>query len=252
VKVNGFLSWALLDRKTGDIQGSANLTATNSTESMVKVWLVSDFLRRTAAAGRQPTAAQLKWASTAIIDSNDNSAQNLYNAGGRDAVIRRLIKTCGLTDSKVWGPPEDNYHGWWSYTQISARDAVRMGECVKNGTAAGPKWTEWVLTQMTKVRGTTAAKDQHLTYGGGRWGVIDALPDEILAGGVSIKNGWTMINADQKWHVNCLAVHDDWVLSVLMRYPKAYGLKYGANVCESVAAQLVFPQPTASPAPVQG
>src|SRR5947209_7858819 len=37
VKVNGFFSWAFLDRQTGKMSGSANYTSgTNTTESMVK------------------------------------------------------------------------------------------------------------------------------------------------------------------------------------------------------------------------
>ena len=101
-----------------------------------------------------------------------------------------------------------------------------MGECIKNGTAAGPKWTPWVLDEMTKVQGTTAAKDQQETTGGGRWGIIDGLPKEITdQGPVAIKNGWTMIYADGMWHVNCLAVTDDWVLAVLLRYPAEAGAR---------------------------
>jgi hypothetical protein len=241
-KVDGFFSWALLDRDTGKISGSKNITATNSTESMIKVWIVSDFLRSAAAAGKTPTKTQLGLASTAIRDSNDNSAETLFNAGGRAPVISRMIKTCGLTETKAVSP-SGSRTVWWSYTRISARDAVRLGECVKSGKAAGPKWTSWVLSEMTKVRGTTAAKDQHETTGGGRWGIIDGLPPEIVkATPVSIKNGWTPIYADGLWHLNCLAITDDWVLAVETRYPIKQGLNYGAKVCASVATQLVTPK----------
>jgi hypothetical protein len=236
VKVDGFLSWALMDRKTDSITGSANLTATNSTESMIKVWIVADYLRRTASAGRTPPAERLRQASAAIRDSNDNAAQSLYNAGGRNSVIRRMISICDLTDTKL-------YNGWWSRTRMSARDAVRLGACVGDGKAAGPKWTKWLLSEMRKVRGTTAKKDQKLESGGGRWGIIDGLPREIVARGVGIKNGWTPIAADGSWHVNCLAVASDWVLAVLMRYPVKQGLNYGAGVCKSVASQLVYQAP---------
>jgi hypothetical protein len=242
VAVNGFVSWALLDRKTGQIAGSSNVAATNSTESMIKIWLVSDYLRRTAAAGRQPTAERLKQASAAIRRSDDNAAESLFNAGGRAPVIDRLIRTCGLTDTKKVIPPDDDTV-YWSYTRMSPRDAVRMGECIADGRAAGPKWTPWVLTEMTKVWGTTAARDQHATWGGGRWGIIDGLP-ATLRTGLSIKNGWTMISADGMWHLNCLAVHHDWVLSVMTRYPAKLGLKYGANACMRVTSQLVY-QPAA-------
>jgi hypothetical protein len=237
VRVNGFLSWALLDRATGKVDGSANVTATNSTESMIKIWLVSDYLRRSAEKRRKPTAERLKQASLAIRDSNDVTANSLYLAGGGNAVVRRMIAICDLTDTKV-------YNGWWSRTRISARDAVRMGECVADGRAAGPQWTKWVLAEMRSVRGTTAKRDQKEKSGGGRWGIIDGLPAEIVEQGVAIKNGWTPIAADGNWHLNCLAVGREWVLAVLMRYPIRLGLVYGANVCRRVAEQLVH-QPTA-------
>ncbi|HEU4421729.1 MAG TPA: hypothetical protein VFR67_04215 [Pilimelia sp.] len=237
VKVDGFYSWALLDRKSGRISGSKNITATNSTESMVKIWIVSDYLRRVAAKRQRPSSERLRQASTAIRDSNDNSAQSLYDAGGGNSVIRRMISVCDLTETTV-------YSGWWSRTQISARDAVRLGACVGDGRAAGPQWTAWVLREMRLVRGTTAKSDQRATSGGGRWGIIDGLPQEIIDQGVGIKNGWTAIGADGKWHINCLAVAKEWVLAVLMRYPVTRGLPYGANVCKSVAEQLVV-QPAA-------
>jgi len=233
VTVDGFFSWALLDRTTGAITGSDNLAATNSTESMIKIWIVSDHLRRAAEDGEQPPAERLAQASTAIRDSDDDAAQSLYELGGGTDVVRRMISMCGLTDTTVAS------NGWWSYTQMSARDAVRLADCVKTGTAAGPKWTGWVLSEMTKVRGTTAAADQHERSGGGRWGIIDGLPSEIVAQGVGIKNGWTAIWADGNWHINCLAVADGWALAVMMRYPIDRGLDYGANVCRSVAEQLV-------------
>lgn len=241
-----FFSWALLNRASGDISGSANLTAPNSTESMIKVWIVSDFLRRSAEQGKKPSKSELKAASDALRYSDDDATESLYWRNGGDKVLDRLISMCGLTDTKKVVPPGKS-QVWWSYTAMSARDAVRMGECVKSGKAAGPEWTEWVLTEMTKVWGTTAAKDQQQRRGGGRWGIIDGLPPEVLEQGpVSIKNGWTPIWADGKWHLNCLAVTDDWVLAVLMRYPISKGLDYGASVCKNVTQQLVAPRPGAA------
>ena len=248
VKVDGFLTWALLDRRTGDITGSPNIRATNSTESMIKVWIVADFLRRSADRDIEPSRQRLAQGRTAIRDSDDGAAQSLYVAGGRDAVVSRMIRMCRLTDTKIAGPRGLGDRGWWSYTRMSARDAVRLGECVKNGTAAGSRWTKWVLDQMSKVRGTTAPEDQQARRGGGRWGIIDGLPKAITdREPIAIKNGWTLINADGQWHLNCLAVADEWVLAVLMRYPGARGLDYGAGVCRTVAAQLVTPQPAGAP-----
>lgn len=241
--VDGFFSWALLDRESGKISGAKNMAATSSTESMIKVWIVADYLRRLG--DKPPPQAMLQAGSTAIRDSNDVAAERLYGQGGRGAVIDRLIKICRLTDTRKVVPPGEKTV-WWSYTEMSPRDAVRMGECVKDGTAAGPKWTKWVLEEMAKVRGTTAPKDQKAREAGGRWGIIDGLPEGILAQGpVAIKNGWTLIFADGKWHLNCLAISDDWVLAVMTRYSGRKGLDYGADVCASVASQLVTPEPGA-------
>jgi len=216
--VKGFYSWALLDRRTGAVYGSANMKTINYTESMVKAWLASDYLRRTAEAGQEPPKSRLDQVVKAIRDSNDGAAESLWNASGRDASIRRLITMCKLQDTKV-------YHKWWSQTQMSARDAVRMGECIANGTAAGPKWTARILEEMRKVRGE------------GLFGIPKALPAEVAAT-VAIKNGWTL-HSNGSWHVNCLGIHEHWVLAVMTQYNGDLGLKYGAGICEEVTRQAL-------------
>ncbi|GIJ33332.1 hypothetical protein [Micromonospora sediminimaris] len=245
-----FFSWALLDRETDQLSGSKNMAATSSTESMLKAWIVADYLRQLG--DKEPPASLKKAASLAIRDSNDDAANKVYAAAGGSyrapgngqpgPVLKAAIKLCGLTDTKPGNVK--GYEGWWSFTRMSPRDAVRLGDCIADGTAAGPKWTKWLLTEMSKVRGSTAAKDQKPREGGGRWGIIDGLPESITSQGpVSIKNGWTVLNYDGNWHVNCLAVTDKWSLAVMLRYPRQSGLDYGADVCASVASQLVTPQP---------
>jgi hypothetical protein len=227
VTTPGLLAWALLDRQTGQLTGSQNhTTARNTTESMVKAWIASDYLRRLAAAGQQPPPARLAELTRMIRDSDDNAAQDIYRLDGGNAVINRLIATCGLTETSV-------FSGWWSKTQLTARDAVRMGMCVADGRAAGPKWTGWILGEMRQVRGSVAEEPN-----GGRWGIIDALPPEV-AKVTSIKNGWTLIYADGMWHMNCLAIHEDWILAVLTRFPGNLGKQHGADLCKSVTQQLM-------------
>ncbi|MEU8389928.1 hypothetical protein [Micromonospora sp. NPDC048842] len=246
-----FFSWALLDRKTGKISGSPNMTATSSTESMIKAWIVSDYLRQLG--DREPSAEKLKYATAAIRDSSDDAANWLYSAAGGSykalpggqpsPVLKRAISICRLTDTKRSNIPD--YEGWWSFTRMSPRDAVRLGDCIADGKAAGPKWTKWVLNEMAQVRGSVTKQQER--SGGGRWGIIDGLPKSITAQGpVSIKNGWTQIAYDNNWHVNCLAVTSKWSLAVMLRYPIKSGLSYGAKVCASVATQLVTPQPGAA------
>jgi hypothetical protein len=218
VEVKGYYSWALLDRRTGARYGSTNMAVTNFTESMVKAWLASDYLRRTAEAGAEPPQSRLDQLVKMIRDSNDGAAESIWNLGGRDADIRRLISTCKLQDTTV-------FREWWSQTMISARDAVTMGECIANGTAAGPKWTSWVLNEMRNVRGE------------GHFGIPSALPGPVAAT-VAIKNGWTL-HSGGTWHVNCLGIHDDWILAVMTYYSGSLGLNYGASVCEQVTRQAL-------------
>jgi hypothetical protein len=161
-----------------------------------------------------------------IIDSNDDMAQKYYELGGANAVIQRMISMCGLTHTKI-------FPYWWAKTQMSPQDAIKYGLCVANGTAAGPKWTPWLLETMKHVRGGVA--DQiSVTRQGGHWGIVDGLPPE-LAKTVSIKNGWTAY--PDGWHVNCLAIEQDWILNVMVRIGS---LQAAANACRSVAQQLVY------------
>ncbi|WP_173057671.1 serine hydrolase [Phytohabitans houttuyneae] len=212
---DGFLSWALLDRNTGRISGSANLAAHSDTMSMIKSWIAADYLRM--AADGEIGEARLRQLRTMIRDSDNAAAQALFEAVGRRASIERLITTCGLTDSSP-------YRDWWSNTTISARDTVRLGACIADGRAAGPRWTGWLLDEMRQVRGV------------GDFGVRLALPDP---GRVAIKNGWLLREEDRLWHISCLAITEEWVLGVLVRYPGALGFDYGATLCEKVGRQAV-------------
>jgi hypothetical protein len=221
-----FFGWAFLDRRTGAITGSANsATGTNSTESMVKAWIAADYLRRQAESGRTPDSNALNEITLMIIDSNDNMAEKYYELDGTNAVIQRLISMCRLAHTTI-------YPYWWAKTQMPPQDAVRYGNCLGSGTAAGPKWTDWLLETMRHVRG--GVNDQiSVTRQGGHWGIIDGLPPELVAT-TSIKNGWTAYK--DGWHVNCLAVQRDWVLNVMVRIG---GLQPAANACKAVAQQLV-------------
>jgi len=231
-----FFGWALVDRRTGEVSGSANRdTGNNTTESMIKVWIAADYLRKQSA----PSGTALAELSRMIVDSDDNIAIKYYALNGGDSSVQELIPLCGLRHTSPSGREE------WSYTNMPAADAAALGVCVATGKAAGAKWTPWLLDTMRKVRGGVA--DQQRTTGGGRWGIIDALPAG-LAAGTAIKNGWTAQTYDHDWHVNCLAIHNDWVLAVELRYPwtspdgdwhHATNLQAGADACAGVARALL-------------
>jgi len=224
VKTEGFFSWALMDRRTGEIWGSTNMNATTWPASMIKAWLVADDLRRLAETKQTPGAARLRDLESVIRNSDNNLAEATYVRNGRSASINRLISRCKLTDTRASS-------AGWSFTNISARDTVRMADCIGDGTAAGPTWTDWVLDKMRRVRV-------------GDFGIRKALPTAEAAK-VSIKNGWLYYYDDHNWHINCMAVTETWAMSVLQRYP-GHGrwnsdYAYGQNVCREVAKQLINP-----------
>jgi hypothetical protein len=239
------VGWALLDRSTGRLLGgSANAaTATNYTESMIKPWIAADYLSRTIAAGGEPSQYDLSQLRSMIIHSDNTIASHYYDFGGQDAVVDRLNQVCGLRTTIALS-------GWWSYTAMTPDDAVRYGECLADGRAAGA-YTDDLLAWMREVTGSVTDQQADATTGGGRWGIIDALPP-ALAAETAIKNGWEPETSGHEWHVNCLAILPDQVLSVMVRYPwtspdggwrDADNLATGADACRSVAAQLLSPQP---------
>jgi len=215
----GWWNWALMDTRTGKISGSANMDETNPTASMIKAWIGADYLRRADEKGDTPSDTRMSQVSTMIRDSDNEAAQTLYEVNGGTASIKRLISICDLTDSS---PAAD---GGWSRTALSARDTARMGACIADGRAAGPKWTKYLLGEMRAVRGV------------GNFGIRKAFPAAEQKT-IAVKNGWVDRQREQKYTVNCLAIGDGWTMAVETRYAIDLGYTYGAKICEDVARQL--------------
>ncbi|MFU8851735.1 hypothetical protein ACNAW0_12245 [Micromonospora sp. SL1-18] len=222
--IKGWYSWSVLDKRTGKIIGSKNMAETSTTASMIKSWIVADYLRRTAEAGQTPSDAKLADATQIIRDSDNTRAEQFYNNVGRADSIKRLIKTCGLTDSKVASD------GGWSRTQLSPRDTARLGLCIDDGRAAGPKWTKWLLNEMREVRGA------------GDFGIRKAFPAKVQKT-IAIKNGWIDRAKEQEMHINCLAIGDTWTMGVMVRYPIGMGYDYGMQNCQKITEALLRPAP---------
>ncbi|HEV7711285.1 MAG TPA: hypothetical protein VGP16_24060 [Asanoa sp.] len=216
---SGWFSWALLDTRTGKMSGPADRSDLSTTASLIKSWIGADYLRRSAEQGQDPSASRMAQVETMIRDSNNEAAQSLYEADGGAPAIKRLISMCKLKDSKVAAD------GGWSRTQLSPADITRLGACIANGTAAGPKWTKYLLDQMRAVRGT------------GDFGMRKAFPAAEQKK-IAIKNGWVDRQAEQEYHVSCMAIGDGWVIGVMAKYEINKGYEYGANICEQVGEQL--------------
>ncbi|MEH1012374.1 hypothetical protein V6U90_04500 [Micromonospora sp. CPCC 206060] len=216
----GWWSWSLLDTRTGEIAGSENMDETSTTASLIKSWIVADWLRRTDEAGDKPSQAKLADATLIIRDSDNTRTERLYTTMGRTASIKRLLSICKLTDSRVAAD------GGWSRTQLSPRDIARLGACIADGRAAGPEWTEWLLNEMRLVRGT------------GDFGIRKAFPAAEQKQ-IAIKNGWVDRTKEQEIHINCLAIGDGWTMGVMLRYPIGRGYEYGMQNCEKITEELI-------------
>jgi hypothetical protein len=220
-------SWALLDRTTGTITGTTNrATFHNTIESMIKPFIAGDYLRRLAEQGKTPSDTVMNELTLMIVDSNDPMAEKYYQLGGADAVVQRFISICGLSDVKLVTEK-------WSFTELSAQTAIAYATCIADGRAAGPTWTDWLLTTMQHIRGTV---DQQVSGAveGGRWGIIDALPPDVVAQ-TSIKNGWT--SYVDGWHVNCMAINPNWILVIMMR--RSGNLAPAAAGCTAITKGLL-------------
>ncbi|MCZ7421430.1 serine hydrolase [Verrucosispora sp. WMMA2121] len=222
--IDGWYAWSVLDRRSGEIIGSENMAETSTTASLIKAWIVADYLRRTADAGQTPSDGKLDDLTRIIRDSDNTRTEQLYTQIGRSASIKRLLSTCDLTDSKV------SSDLGWSRTELSPRDTARLGNCIATGTAAGPKWTKWLLGEMRQVRGA------------GDFGIRKAFP-AAEAKKIAIKNGWVDRTREQEIHVNCLAIGDTWTMGVMLQYPINKGYEYGMKNCEKITEALLTTSP---------
>jgi hypothetical protein len=206
-----------MDRQSGSIIGSETFEENSRTCSMIKVWLASDYLRLATEQGKTPSSSRLAAISRMIRNSENEPASQLFAELGK-VTFTRLKSICQLVDF-VPGTS-------WGGCKMSPRDVCRMATCAADGTAAGPKWTEWLINEMRNVKI-------------GTFGIMAAFPPE-QRGGLAIKNGWDITTATQERHANCLAVTEKWSMAVMTRYPvKLAGEAHGQQICQSVATQLL-------------
>lgn len=217
VPAGDFAGWAIMDTETGSITGSSDLHRTSTTASMIKAWLVADYLRR---ASEQPPPDKMDELSRIIRESNNEFTRTLYAELGYHSSIHRLISICGLTDSKA-------IPYYWSNTELSPRDTARMGLCLADGRAAGG-WTQWLLDEMRQV------------WGLGDFGIRWAFPAGPERQRIAIKNGWVTRPSTGEYHVNCLAIGDGWTMGVMTRYPAHLGYQHGAEICRTLAEQHLW------------
>ena len=92
----------------GQVAGSENSASRrNTVESMIKPWIVSDFLRRMAEDGEEPDEDTLDELTLMIIDSNDPLAEKYFQIGGADVLtygemLDRTADVLGIRSGAVY------------------------------------------------------------------------------------------------------------------------------------------------------
>ena len=199
------------------------MAATSSTESMIKAWIVADYLRQLG--DKEPPAALKKQASTAIRDSNDDAANGLRR--------RRLVQAPpAAAEPVIQRADQDLRADRHQARQLPLRRLVELHPDVPAGRGPARRLHRRRQGRRPEVDQVGAGRDEqgprHHAPRTSRprpaaaaGASSTACPKTITAQGpVSIKNGWTPIDYDGNWHVNCLAVTDKWSLAVMLRYPR--------------------------------
>jgi Beta-lactamase enzyme family len=220
-------AWHWVNLATGERYGSANAaTETNTTESMIKAWIGTDYLTRLEKTSRKLTDADKGLITKMIRLSDNDAAQTLWLRGGGDAVIQRAIDECGLTGTTV-------HPDWWSKTQITAADATAMMTRILDRAKSSPLVAWMVDDLMRNVDPSNA------------FGIAQVLAEVDAGARPAVKNGWTEHANTRQWSLNCLAqwnptgTGDDVVLAILTRYPASEGQAYGEQLCRDVTRQLI-------------
>lgn len=212
-----WLSWSLTDTARDRRAGSANSsTERTNAESSMKAWITTDFMRVAGDRGRSIRPADRADIDAAIRRSDDWAAERLYRRLGADQVLRDLKSVCGVAVAT-------SRRGYWSYAQITAHDATEILDCVLEKAPTYPGGDE-IVTDLRNVEPDDA------------FGIPQALPAGTT---FAVKNGWTAHSDTGKWNVDCVAAWDHYTLAVLLRYPMARKLDYGATVCRDVTATLL-------------
>ena len=210
-----WLSWSLADSAGDRRVGSANSsTERTNAESSMKAWITTDFLRIAGDRGRSVRASDRADIDAAIRRSDDEAAERLYRRSGADQVLRDLNSVCGVAVSTT-------KRGYWSSSQITAADATTI--LTASSTRASYPGGDEIVTDLRSVEPDDA------------FGIPQALPAGTT---FAVKNGWTAHAATGKWNVNCVAAWDHYTLAVMVRYPIARKLDYGAGVCRDVTTTL--------------
>jgi hypothetical protein len=112
---------AVFDRRSGSFTEQINPSLPFRSASVVKLLIALDLLgdRGPDALGAQDRAR----VDAMLRASDDDAASHFWTVNGGGAIIDRMVRKLGLTDT---ARPPATHPGYWGYTALSARDTVRI------------------------------------------------------------------------------------------------------------------------------
>lgn len=196
------LGMTVKDLRSDEVFAFRGDFATNSA-SIAKVMIVLMALRKVREDGTELTFEQYGWASKAIMSSDNDAADALWEfAGGRDAYTRlaadlELPNTRGHADSE-----------FWSWTHTCPDDQCRLVELLVRGT---PVIHDEDRLYLVDLMSKTVASQT--------WGVGHDRGREV---DVAMKNGWVQFRSiDNLWGVNSIGhvkgLGRDYVAAIMCR-----------------------------------
>ena len=156
-----------------------NPTASFTLASSAKVPIMLTFLTMTEHQGREPDGDEQNLLQTMIENSNNDSAQALYEEVGYDDGIRSFLASVGIYD---WTPNPDG----WGWSSFSPTSMVRLLTLLHDGKVLTAQDRALALNLMGNIQ-----PDQQV-------GVGDTAPAGAT---VAMKDGWVTA-PDGLWAVN--------------------------------------------------
>ena len=171
---------AVLDRNTGELVTNGN-TETIAIASVVKLFIADDLLLQVAEGRTTLSQADRKSLDVMLRASDDSAAEVFWNRSGRSAIIDRVVRRYGLTQTRK---PSN---GRWFNTISTATDLVRYYDMLLSGAGGLP--AEQVDIIMSNLAASTPTAPDGMVPGGvypQRFGI----PEGLFAEPVAVKQGW--------------------------------------------------------------
>jgi hypothetical protein len=208
----------LSDQTGGYREWLLHPNARDQTASIIKVDILETLLHQSRGAlsySAEVTAAGM------IDDSDNDDANDLWNADGGGSGVAAYNRLAGLTQTAP------NIAGYWGLTPTSAADQIKL-------------LTELAYPSRVLTAGSrryALALMEHITPDQD-WGVSGGVPRNVT---VALKNGWLPSGGSGSWEINSIGWvrgdRRDYLIAVLTAHDP--GEQYGIDTIEHISS-LVF------------